>query len=458
VSSDLGIRADCIFDGRTFVDGEILILLRGATIERIENVTADRELAPGTLDARGHILIPGLVNAHVHIARGGVFEPNERVSITQAVANLRGALAAGTTTAGDMGCSPGVIAALRRRVAKEPFAGPQIRGSGPILTAPRGYPLDWMPPLFVRLGLAVPCGDERAGSAAAARVAELGMDHVKIAIMHQSYSEQPLPAVSEPVARAVVAEAHRNHKRVLAHAHSVADYRVALAAGVDALMHSSFEPLDAETVARVRDSGVPVCPTLWVFESVCLGAEMRFDRAPRYTRHVAGYIQNSWRRFSEAYAASGDAIPPGIAGGLSKERAREGVRVASANLRLLRDAGVPIAFGNDASYGFSLVARPVDELTAMQRAGMDPEACLQAATKGAAELLGCADRGELVAGKRADLLIVDRRVRQDVAALETPREIVVAGQRWTSEGQAMRAAGTGLAFAAGLVRTLTGHS
>ena len=79
--------------------------------------------------------------------------------------NLEGALAAGTTTVGDMGCAPGVIAALRRRVAERPTAGPQLRGSGPILTAPRGYPLDWMPPLFVRLGLALPCADERAGEA-----------------------------------------------------------------------------------------------------------------------------------------------------------------------------------------------------------------------------------------------------------------------------------------------------
>jgi imidazolonepropionase-like amidohydrolase len=277
------------------------------------------------------------------------------------------------------------------------------------------------------------------------------MDHVKLAVMHQSYAEKPLPAVTEPVARAVVAEAHRSGLRVLAHAHSVADYRVALAAGVDALMHSSFEPLDPDTVARVRDAGIPVCPTLWVFESVCLGAEMRFDSEPRFTRHVAGYIRNSWRRFVEAYAAAGDVVPPGIAGGLPKTRAHDGVRVAAANLMLLRDAGVPIAFGNDASYGFSLVARPVDELTAMQRAGMDPTACLRAATTGAAALLGCADRGALKVGTRADLLVVDRRVRTDVAALDSPLGVIAAGQRL--EG-ARGSWGSGLAFARGLASTV----
>jgi imidazolonepropionase-like amidohydrolase len=311
-----------------------------------------------------------------------------------------------------------------------------------------------MPPLFVRLGLALPCADERAAAAAVARVADAGMDFVKLAIMHQSYSEQPIPAVSEPIARAVADEAHRSGLRVLAHAHSVADYRVALAAGVDALMHSSFEPLDGETVARVRDAGIPVCPTLWVFESVCLGSEMRLDRDTRYTRHVTPHVSRSWSRFAEAYAASGDVVPPGIAGGISKERVREAVRTAAANLLLLRDAGVPIAFGNDASYGFSLVARPSDELGAMQRAGLSSEACLRAATIDSARLLGFGDRGAIREGARADLLVVDRRVREDAAAIDAPIEVLVAAQRL--EESRARAARTAWAFGEGVVRTGAG--
>ncbi|HEY8041838.1 MAG TPA: amidohydrolase family protein [Polyangiaceae bacterium] len=448
----LVLRTDCHFDGARFVDGDVAIAVEGGVITRVEPVDAGRPLPPGAVDARGQVVMPGMVNAHVHIARGGVFEPQERVSPSQAARNLGDALAAGTTTVGDMGCAPAVIAALRRRAGTTPSAGPQIRCAGPLLTAPGGYPLDWMPPLFVRLGLALPCADERAAGRAVERVARAGMDFVKLAVMHQSYSEQPIPAVTPPVARAVVEAAHRSGLRVLAHAHSVADYRVALAAGVDALMHSSFEPLDPETVARVRDAGIPVCPTLWVFDSVCLGAETRLDRDDRYTRHVAPYIRRSWRRFAEAYAASGDVVPPGIAGGVAKARAREAVRNAAANLRLLREAGVPIAFGNDASYGFSLVARPVDELTAMQRAGMDAEACLRAATSESARLLGCSDRGVIRPGARADLLVVDRAVRKDVAAMDAPREVIAAGTRLGRRPS--RRLGTAWAFARGMARTV----
>ena len=128
------------------------------------------------------------------------------------------------------------------------------------------------------------------------------------------------------------------------------------------------------------------------------------------------------------------------------------MRVASANLRLLRDAGVPVAFGNDASYGFSLVARPVDELCAMQRAGMDAEACLRAATSTSASLLSCEDRGRLAPGKRADLLVVDRVVRHDVAALDPPLEVIVAGARLSESRKGGLA--TGWAFVSGIAATL----
>jgi imidazolonepropionase-like amidohydrolase len=445
------VRADCVFDGEKFTQGDVEIVVEGSTIREIRAALGAE--AP-TIDTRGQIVMPGLVNAHVHIARGGVFEPTERVSPSQAVKNLAGALAAGTTTVGDMACAPAVIDALRRRAAADPLAGPQIRCAGPILTAPGGYPLDWMPPFFTRMGLALACGDVRAAGRAVARVADTKMDFVKLAIMHRSYSDRPMPAVSPEVARAVVDEAHRSGLRVLAHAHSVADYRVALDARVDALMHSSFEPLAPDLVARVRDAGIPVCPTLWVFESVCLGSEMRLDTDPRYTRHVAPYVRRSWTTFAEAYAASGDVIPSAIATGIRKDRSRESVRVAAANLLLLHDAGVPIAFGNDASYGFSLVARPVDELLAMQRAGLDAEACLRAATSESARLLGCADRGVLAPGKRADLLVVEARARRDVAAIDPPRCVIAGGRRVGD--RAPSGIATGLAFAAGVARTALG--
>ena len=103
---------------------------------------------------------------------------------------MRDALAAGVTTVGDMGCAAPLAASLRALAREHPTPAPALVASGPLVTAPGGYPLDWMPPLFVKLGLALPCSDEEGAARAVSRIAASGMDHVKLAIMHESYAEK----------------------------------------------------------------------------------------------------------------------------------------------------------------------------------------------------------------------------------------------------------------------------
>lgn len=423
------ILADHIFDGERIQTGLRQLLVEGERIMRIAMLDAPPPEEPGvdTIDARGDLVMPGLVNAHAHVVRGGAFEEQEPPLPLQAATNFAHALAAGTTTIADLGCPPAMIRSFREATRGTSLAGPEVVAAGPVLTAPGGYPLDWMPKWVAKLGAAVACDGPRGGEAAVQRVADAGMDVVKLAVMHRSYADRPLRAMDVPTASAVVAEAHNLGLRVLAHAHSNADYRVAIAAGVDALMHSSFEPLDDELVAAVRDARIPVCPTLWVFESICA----LDDGEPAWSHlapHVGRTVMRSLRRFTAAYRAS-TVIPPGIAGGLAKSRAREAVETAAANLRLLADAGVPIVFGNDAAYGFSLVARPVDELSAMQRAGLSAVACLRAATREASRVVGLIDRGRIAAGLRADLVGVPARAAEDVSALAEVRWVMKAGRR-----------------------------
>lgn len=419
---------DRLFDGERLIDGEHAISIEAGVISGVHARDRAQPVPSGAQDLRGSTVLPGLIDAHCHIARVGQFEAHEPPNPAAVAANLSSALAAGVTTVGDMGCPAPMIAELGAATRRHPTHGPAIRAAGPLLTVPLGYPLDWMSRLHAWLGAALPCADEASARRAVNTVARAGMDHVKICIMHRGYDLGALPTFSHKTARAVVDEAHALGLRVLAHAHWNADYRVALAAGVDALMHSAFDPLDAELVQRISDAGVGVCPTLWVFHSACLGAEQRWDQDGERVSGVTPPVRRSWRRFAEAYAVSGDVLPEGIAGGLPKTAARDGVRNAMANLLLLRDAKVPLAYGSDGPYGFSTVFRPLDELALFASAGLDAAECLRAATLGAATLLGVSDRGAIVAGQRADLVWVDGDVARDLTAIGRVRGVMRGGQ------------------------------
>jgi len=425
--SHLTVLADTVFDGFQFKEEPLIIEIEGDIISDIRPYE-EEDSGGGILDARGAIVIPGLINTHTHLARGGMFDPNEVISVNQIVRNLRDLLRAGVTTVGEMGCAAGLVHSLRQHMSRHPSCGPSIVACGPLLTVKGGYPLDWMPPFFAAMGVALTCESEEEARRAVHKVKEMGMDQVKLVIMHRSYAEKPLRTISQGAAKAVVSEAHSLGFKVLVHAHWPEDYRLALDVGVDALMHSCFEPLDDELVERVKGSRVYVNPTLWVFEGALRGIENRYDCDPRYIRHVSRRVRRDWSEFCEAFEQSGDVIPAGIAGGLPKDRGREAIENTFDNFAKLREAGVPMALGSDASYGFCLVGRPVDELSAMQRAGMSPEEVLTAATSNAAALLGYGDRGTLEAGKRADMVIVDKETIRDVNALDRVRAVIKSGR------------------------------
>jgi imidazolonepropionase-like amidohydrolase len=455
MKSQMNVIADRVFDGEEFKDLPVMIGVCAGAIRSVEPWDGVAPSGDQLVDARGFAVIPGLINTHTHVARGGMFRPDEPISVDSIVRNFRDLLRAGVTTVGEMGCTAGLVYSLRERFSRSPNCGPDIVACGPLLTVEGGYPLDWMPALARTVRAAVPCPDPDAGRRAVRQVVSMGMDHIKLAIMHRSYAEKPIPAMDEATARAIVEEAHACGRKAFCHAHYYEDYDKALNAGVDVLAHSCFEPLDAEMVRRVIDSGVYYCPTLSIFESALAGIEDRWDRDPRYARFVSRRVLRDWTSFCEEYERSGELVPSGIAGGLPKERGREAVVTARENFRLLCEAGAPVVFGTDAQYGFGILGRPVDELAAMQRAGLSPAGCLRAATSTAAGVLQVKDRGSLKPGMRADMVIVAAGVRDDIACVEQVEGVIRAGA--LLDDSPAREAGRTLlsasAVASGIVRT-----
>ena len=89
--------------------------------------------------------------------------------------------------------------------------------------------------------------------------------------------------------------------------------------------------------------------------------------------------------------------------------------------------GVKIAFGTDA--GVSKHGRNADEFVLMVEHGMTPATAIQAATVGAADLLGLGDQiGTIEAGKQADLIAVVGDPTDNVARLQDVRWVMRAGR------------------------------
>jgi len=179
-------------------------------------------------------LVPAFIDAHVHLSVAG---PIAGV----AAAELRGGVAA--------------VLDLGERERSLPFStGPlRARWSGPLLTAPGGYPTQ----SWGRDGHGLELSTADEARAAVARLFAKGARFAKLAF------DPRYPVLSAPVARAAADEAHRLGMLVAAHALDPGSVRRALEAGADVLAHAPVGPMPRDLLDRAR--GLWVISTLRAF-------------------------------------------------------------------------------------------------------------------------------------------------------------------------------------------------
>ncbi len=383
------------------------------------------------LDLDGAFVAPGLVDGHAHMLRAGYCSGDEGVSwsnLQQIPLNFDVALDAGLTTVVDLGGPLHGVVAVRDALAASDGYAPRYLVAGPMLTAAGGYPMDWAPPEVVdQLGVVIELSDVPSARAAIRRVAEAGVDLVKVAWMDVAYNDKPLPTLAPEVFRAAVDEAHAHKLRVFVHAHTAAGYRAALDAGADVIAHSAFDRLPDDIVTEVAAREVPVIPTLWVFASFA-----HVDAHPEHLEALRAQIvpplYDTVTDYARRARAADDELPPDFLPGIRKTRVDEAMRVARENLRRLADAGAVIAFGTDTSFCFAQHGAVVYELEEMRRAGLSASQAFAAATVGSAAALARPDLGLVAAGGPADLLVLDANPLTDLQAFARPRHVIAAGR------------------------------
>jgi imidazolonepropionase-like amidohydrolase len=223
------------------VTGQI-ILIEG---NRIRAVGADVRIPDGAkvIDLSDHTVLPGLIDAHVHLGIGG--PPRD---------NARADLHAGFTTVVDLGARTTRILTLRDSINAGFIEGPRVLAAG-IWVGTQGGVCE-----FNGIGLAGPA------AAFAARVAEnvsAGADLIKVCVSGwpaPSYAQPDAYEIAPDALRATVRAAHDAKRLVVAHDISRGGVKAALAEGVDGLAHAAY--FDSALAAQARPKGMFVIPTL----------------------------------------------------------------------------------------------------------------------------------------------------------------------------------------------------
>ena len=217
-----------VFDGQR--------LLEPATVVIDGDRIGGDQAGAQTRDGDGGVLLPGLIDCHIHLTDE---------------ATLAALARQGVTTALDMGTwPPELVASLRDRRGVS-----DVRSSGTGATNPASAHAKRMgrPP-----GLVADPGEAKAY--VSQRAAE-GADYIKIIV--------DLPGFDEPTVRALVEAAHAQGLRTIAHAGARDAVLLAQAAGVDMLTHAPIDrPLADSAVQRTRASGQAVVPTLTMMEAI----------------------------------------------------------------------------------------------------------------------------------------------------------------------------------------------
>lgn len=392
----------------------------------VAQVGADRDVvvAPGdeVVEGDGRYLLPGLIDAHVHIngephrgptdadpVPGGPVAIETDRTRSEMLARLNGFLYCGVTSVYDAGNDQDRMYALRDDERAGRITAPRIFCTGAFVTTTGGHgstlgsvtTIDSLPADLPRL------------QAHLARRPDL----LKITYDEHNWGVRPLiPILSTELMSDIIFHAHQARIRVTVHVSNEVHAREAVACGADALAHPVIQsPVTEEFVWLLAAKGIPVATTLAIGERYFrLADDPSFLDDPLY-RHCLSLPEREELSTAEHERQRSNRWADWM---------RVMTPVAQENLRRLATAGGVVAAGSDLSLGPDLHR----EMELLQAAGLDAWDVLRSATEHGARYLGRQDiLGSVRSGYRADLILLDENPTHDISKMSSISMVMKSG-------------------------------
>lgn len=416
------------FVGATVINGDkrVPVLQNGTVLVGedgcIEAVGRDLPLDSSVevVDVHGKYIMPGLINAHVHLFSNGAAATKSGAGgsmVNFAYAVLRSFLGklimtpvyknvakmfvnAGVTTVRDCGSFFCLDIRMKKRVESGKAEGPRIIPCGPLIIATGGH------------GYAMPSCLQISGVPDAIRAAREvirdGAEWVKICTTGGVTDSKFIGGtecthLTVEETKAIVSEAHRRNIMVASHCESTQGMRDCLEAGVDTIEH---------------------------------GATIQPDMIPQFLHNP-----NALRGYTAV-------VPTLLAGGALHEHPFEDTpanRIVMANSRHVAEGsdnamktavehGIPVAIGTDSSVPFCTPYNTYMELVKMQQlTGLSALEVIDYATRGTAEVLNIGSvTGTLDPGKSADFIVLAKDPLQDLHNIKKPQQVVAMGRHYAN--------------------------
>ncbi|WP_262694674.1 amidohydrolase family protein [Kordiimonas aquimaris] len=359
-------------------------------------------------DMAGGYVIPGLIDIHQHLDKGGF----AKESTTARIALLRRNLYWGITSVFNPSVPADVMNMVKGAVANNPLNYPRFLSAGRHIGPTGGW------------------GDIKTSTVGGIKTAidnqiEAGAVIIKLSFDNKSWlTPNPLPLFSEAALRSAIDYAHKRERRVFVHATNPEQAKTAIRAGADGLMSGLVAGgIDDELLTLMRRNRTAYVATLTA-TAVIVDVQNAVTRQQQYDPqklHGTGLYQSlnspimaqNWR----------DWWP------LSTNAARH-MTVLERNTKKIIDAGIMVGIGTDAGTpAVILGASLADEMARHVEIGVSPIDTIIMATQANARLLFL-DRvtGTVDVGKDADLVFMEADPSNSIDALKTIQYVMRGGR------------------------------